>query len=76
MGYNHGLAKKRFEIEWQKNEKLYRELGMTDEQIASIREFDYEVFCSDRAYLEKKIDLSDVEEKLQGSDSNIDECKI
>lgn len=76
MGYNHGLAKKRFEIEWQKNEKLYKELGMTDEQIASIREFDHEVFCSERAYLEKKTALSDVEEKLQSSDSSIDECKI
>ena len=76
MGYNHGLEKKKFDNEWQKNEKLYRELGMTDEQISAIWEFDYETFLSDRAYLEKKQDLSDYEETLQNSDSIIDECNI
>ena len=40
MKYNHGLAKKKFEYEWKQREKQYRELGMTDEQISSIREFD------------------------------------
>ena len=76
MGYNHGLEKKKFDNEWQKNEKLYRELGMTDEQIASIKEFDYQTFRSDRAYFEKKQDLSDYEDTLQSSDSIIDECNI
>lgn len=76
MGYNHGFEKKKFDIEWQKNEKLYRELGMTDEQIALIKEFDYETFLSDRAYLEKKQDLSDYEDTLQSSDCTIDECDI
>jgi len=76
MGYNHGLEKKKFDNEWQKNEKLYRELGMTDEQISAIWEFDYETFLSDRAYLEKKQDLSDYEDTLQNSDGTIDECNI
>lgn len=76
MGYNHGLEKKKFDNEWRKNEKLYRELGMTDEQISAIWEFDYETFLSDRAYLEKKQDLSDYEDTLQNSDSIIDECNI
>ena len=76
MGYNHGLEKKKFDNEWQKNEKLYRELGMTYEQISAIWEFDYETFLSDRAYLEKKQDLSDYEDTLQSSDSIIDECNI
>ena len=76
MGYNHGLEKKKFDNEWRKNEKLYRELGMTDEQISAIWEFDYETFLSDRAYLEKKQDLSDYEDTLQSSDSIIDECNI
>lgn len=76
MGYNHGLEKKKFDIEWQKNEKLYRELGMTDDQISAIWEFDYETFLSDRAYLEKKQDLSDYEDTLQSSNSIIDECNI
>ena len=76
MGYNHGLEKKKFDAEWQKNEKLYRELGMTDEQITAIWEFDYKTFRSDRAYFEKKTDLSEYEETLQSDDSNIDECNI
>ena len=49
---------------------------MTDEQIASIWEFDYETFLSDRAYLEKKQDLSDYEDMLQSSDCTIDESNI
>lgn len=76
MGYNHGLEKKKFDIEWQKNEKLYRELGMTDEQIVSIKEFDYKTFRSDRVYYEKKSDLSDYEDTLQCSSDTIDECNV
>lgn len=76
MGYNHGLEKKKFDEEWQKNEKLYRELGMTDEQITAIWEFDYKTFRSDRVYFEKKTDLSEYEETFQSDDSNIDECNI
>ena len=49
---------------------------MTDDQISAIWEFDYETFLSDRAYLEKKQDLSDYEDTLQSSDSIIDECNI
>ena len=76
MGYNHGLEKKKFDIEWLKNEKLYRELGMTDEQIASIKDFDYKAFCSDRAYYEKKSNLADYEDTLQSSNDAIDECNV
>lgn len=54
MSYNHGAAQRAFEREWQKKEKQYRGLGMTDEQISSIREFDEREFRADRAYLEKK----------------------
>lgn len=76
MGYNHGLEKKKFDNEWEKNEKLYRELGMTDEQITAIKEFDYKTFRSDRAYFEKKQDLSDYEDTLQSNETNIDEYDI
>ncbi len=76
MGYKHGLEKRKFDAEWNKNEKLYRELGMSDEQIASIKEFDNDTFRSDRAYLEKKVDLSDIENKLQSYEFGIDEYDI
>jgi len=76
MGYKHGLEKKKFDAEWNKNERIYHELGMSNEQIASIKEFDYDTFCSDRAYFEKKIDLTDVEDKLQSNEFSIDEYNI
>lgn len=62
MKYNHGLAERKYKEEWQKKEKHYRELGMTDEQIEAFRKFDEREFKSDRAYYEKKVTLSETEE--------------
>lgn len=73
MKYNHGLAKKKFENEWKQRERQYRELGMTDEQISSIREFDEREFKADRAYLEKRVPLAEAAEFRQTS---IDESVI
>lgn len=73
MLYNHGAAQKAFEKEWQKKEKQYRELGMTDEQISSIREFDKREFKANRAYLEKKVPLAEADEFRQ---TTIDESVI
>lgn len=73
MSYNHGAAKKKFETEWQKKEKQYRELGMTEEQINAIREFDEQEFRSERVYLEKKVPLAEADEFRQ---ITIDESDI
>ncbi len=73
MSYNHGAAKRKFETEWQKKEKQYRELGMTEEQINAIREFDEKAFRADRAYLEKKVPLAEADEFRQ---TTIDELVI
>lgn len=73
MSYNHGAAQRAFEREWQKKEKQYRGLGMTDEQISSIREFDEREFRADRAYLEKKVPLAEADEFRQ---TTIDESVI
>lgn len=62
VNYNHGLAEKKYKEEWQKKENQYRELGMTDEQIEALHEFDEREFKSDRAYYEKKVTLSETEE--------------
>ena len=58
MNYNHGKAKKKFEREWKKTEAYFRENGMTEEQIAAMREFDLEAFKSDRRYAEHTADFS------------------
>ena len=73
MLYNHGAAQRAFEKEWKKKEKEYRELGMTDEQISSIREFDEREFKADRAYLEKRVPLAEADEFRQ---TTIDESVI
>lgn len=73
MSYNHGAVQRAFEREWQKKEKQYRGLGMTDEQISSIREFDEREFRADRAYLEKKVPLAEADEFRQ---TTIDESVI
>ena len=57
MGYNHFIAQKEFELAWAKIEAYYRENGMTDEQIAAMREFDLEAFKSDRRYYENTLPL-------------------
>ena len=73
MSYNHGAAQRAFEKEWQKKERQYRKLGMTDEQISSIREFDEREFKADRAYLEKRVPLAEADEFRQ---TTIDESVI
>jgi len=73
MGYNHGLAKKKFENEWQKKERQYRKLGMTEKQISAIREFDEQEFRAERVYLEKKVPLAEADEFRQ---TTIDEFVI
>lgn len=73
MSYNHGLAKKKFENEWQKKERQYRELGMTEKQISAIREFDEQEFRAERVYLEKKVPLAEADEFRQ---TTIDEFVI
>ena len=50
MAYNHAAEEKKFKELWEKKEKIYRESGMTDEQISAIREYDIQMFNLDRAF--------------------------
>lgn len=52
MAYNHGVAKAIFEAGWKKKAAEYRKHGMSEEKIASMREFEEEVFKSDRRFYE------------------------
>ncbi len=52
MAYNHGVAKAIFEAEWKKKAAEYRKHGMSEKKIASMREFEEEVFKSDRKFYE------------------------
>lgn len=50
MGWNNGLERKRFEARQKKQAEEYRKLGMTEEQIRAMYEFDLEQLKSDRRY--------------------------
>lgn len=50
MGFNYRQKRKEFEQNWAKALKEYIDAGMTQEQIAAVREFDEELFRQERVY--------------------------
>ena len=48
MEFNYGMAKKRFEKEWEKLRKEYEDAGMSEKDIQEIYEFDLDVFRNER----------------------------
>jgi len=50
MGFNYRNERKKFEQQMQENERRYRDAGMTDSQIAAMREFEEELFRKERVY--------------------------
>ena len=61
MGYNHGKALIAFKKEWEQKQKQYKELGMLEEKIEKIYDYDYTVFCSDRCFYEHCVDIHNEE---------------
>lgn len=59
MAYNHTKEEMKFKEELTQNERLYRENGMTDEQISAIKEFDERVFRNNSAFYRRSILFSD-----------------
>ena len=45
--------KRKFDKEWTRLEQEYRAAGMSDTQIAAMREYDWSWFCSQRTYLNR-----------------------
>ncbi len=60
MKWNNGFQTRRFEKRMEKQDREYRALGMTEEQIKAIHDFDLEVFLSDRRFAEhnQQLDLT------------------
>ena len=52
MSWNNGYETKKFEARQKKQAEEYRALGMTEEQIKEMYEFDLEQFNSERRYRE------------------------
>lgn len=81
MSYNHAKEEKRFKEQWEQNEKLYREIGMTEKQIYAIKEYDERVFKLDRAFYRRTMLFAEPESLVEGksddrSDTYLEECWI
>lgn len=79
MNFNYSYEKKKFEQEWAKLEKEYREAGMSDKDIQTMKEFDMEYFRLNRNTVLHTCDLQDNEDlEDNGNDDfgNIDFIKI
>lgn len=46
MGFNYGYEKKKFDSRWKRLEVEYCDAGMSEEQIAAMKEYDWAWFCS------------------------------
>ena len=45
MGFNYGYEKKKFDSRWKRLEVEYCDAGMSEEQIAAMKEYDWAWFC-------------------------------
>ena len=51
MGFNYGYEKKKFDSRWKRLEVEYCDAGMSEEQIAAMKEYDWAWFCIRNQYL-------------------------
>lgn len=79
MNFNYSYKKKKFEQEWAQLEKEYKEAGMSDKDIQTMKEFDLKYFRLNRNTVLHTCDLQDSEDsEKNGNDDfgNIDFNKI
>ena len=50
MGFNYGYEKKKFDSRWKRLEVEYCDAGMSEEQIAAMKAYDWAWFCSQRVF--------------------------
>lgn len=53
MAYNHGKAERKWKVWKEKEEKILRDSGVTEDTIEAIRLYDRQAFNSDRRYYER-----------------------
>lgn len=66
MGFNYGREKRRFDKEWEQLQKEYAAAGMEEADIARMKEFDWEWFCSRRTYENNSQSLPDETDMEEG----------
>lgn len=50
MGFNYAKERGKFEVEWRKLRKEYKDAGMDEHAIEQLYLFDLKIFCSGRVY--------------------------
>ena len=53
MAYNHGKAERKWKVWKEKEEKILRDSGVSEDIIEAIRLYDRQAFNSDRRYYER-----------------------
>lgn len=79
MNFNYAYEKRKFDQEWLKLEREYKEAGMSDEDIQTMKAFDMEYFRLNRNTILHTCDLQDSEDiENNGNDDfgNIDFKRI
>lgn len=66
MGFNYGREKRRFDKEWEQLQEEYAAAGMEEADIARMKEYDWEWFCSRRIYENHNQALPDEEDIEEG----------
>lgn len=65
MNWNNGYEKRRFEQRMKRQNAKFRKLGMTEEQIQAIHDYDLEIFLSDRRFAEHNQPLEPVVDDME-----------
>ena len=68
MGFNYAREIIKFEKRWKRLKAKYRQLGMSEEAIKDIYEFDREVFKSNRIFYLHNIFVSDLSDSMIEAD--------
>ena len=71
MGFYYALEKARFDRAWSKLRKEYQQVGMNEESIQNLYEYDWAVFCSQRKYENRTRPLPDEFIRDDGSENSL-----
>ncbi|MGN1025454.1 MAG: ECF-type sigma factor [Faecousia sp.] len=72
MAYNKASEERKWRLWKEAEEKQLRELGVSEEKIAQLRAYDWEMFNSDRRYYEHHAEGGDYLEQLAASEEEPD----
>lgn len=67
MGFYYATEKRKFDLEWEKTRKWYRECGMSEESINEMYLFDLKLFNRQRAICAREIEYNFTENEYEES---------